>query len=172
MATLYLIRHGEPELRGVFLGLMDSPLSTAGHTQVRASLAGIEVAVTYTSPLHRARQTAEYISCAQLVEMPELRELDQGAWTGKTWTRIEAEWSELAIRKSEDWLGIAAPGGEAWPDVLRRAGEVWRRIRRGPEPCAVVAHQGINAALASLVNGTDPLHFQQQYGEIIRFEYD
>jgi broad specificity phosphatase PhoE len=175
MATLYLIRHGEPELRGVFLGQMNSALSAHGHERasgaLRGALRGVEVAVVYTSPLLRARQTAEYIGCRQLIELPDLLELDHGEWTGRTWPEIEAGWGGLARRKSADWLGIAAPGGEPWPDLLRRAGRVRERIRSGPEPCAVVAHQGVNAAIASLFGPTDPLHFQQQYGEVIRIEY-
>jgi alpha-ribazole phosphatase len=171
MATLYLIRHGEPKLRGVFLGRMDPPLSAAGHAHAKAALKGLDVALTYTSPLQRARQTAEYISSQQLVEIQDLRESDYGEWTGKTWTEIETNWPDLAHRKSADWLGITPPDGETWPELLQRIGAVWTTIRRGPQLCAVVAHQAVNAALASLITQTDPLHFAQQYGEVIRIEY-
>lgn len=171
MATLYLIRHGEPELRGVFLGRMDSPLSAAGHRDVKCGLAGIEVKVTYTSPLSRAWQTAAYLRCAETIQVPDLCELGQGDWTGKTWAEIEAGWSDIARLKSADWLGITAPGGESWDCLMQRVSKVWETIRKGPEPCAVVAHQGVNAALASLISETNPLQFAQQYGEVIRFEY-
>jgi broad specificity phosphatase PhoE len=171
MATLYLIRHGEPELRGVFLGQMDSPLSAAGHAQAKAALQSLEVTLTYTSPLPRARQTAEYLTSRQIIEIQDLRELDYGEWTGKTWTEIETNWSDLASQKSADWLNITPPGGETWNELLQRVGAVWTIIHSGPEPCAVVAHQAVNAALASLLTQTDPLHFAQQYGEVLRIEY-
>ena len=171
MAILYLIRHGEPELRGVFLGRMDSPLSAAGHFAVKSALAGLVVQVTYTSPLSRAAQTAAYLSSAKTIQVPDLCELGEGEWTGKTWAEIEAGWSDIARLKSADWLGIAAPGGESWECLVHRVARVWDTIRKGPEPCAVVAHQGVNAALASLISETNPLQFAQQYGEVIRFEY-
>jgi alpha-ribazole phosphatase len=171
MATLYLIRHCEPELRGVFLGQMDPPLSATGHNQAKATLRRVNVVVAYTSPLQRATQTAEYAGCAQIIQIENLRELHYGDWTGKPWTEIERDWPELARRKTADWLGITPPNGEAWPELLQRINEVWTIIRNGPEPCAVIAHQAVNAALASLITQTDPLQFEQQYGEVISIEY-
>ena len=171
MATLYLIRHGEPEVRGVFLGQMDPPLSIAGRMQVAGSLAEIEVAITYASPLRRARETAEYVRSPRRTIMQDLREIDFGEWTGKTWQEIEAGWSELARRKAADWLGVAAQGGESWRQLLNRIEPVWRTIRTGPMPAAIVAHQAVNAALANLIDGRDPLVFAQQYGEVTLIDY-
>ncbi|MDQ6700431.1 MAG: histidine phosphatase family protein [Acidobacteriota bacterium] len=171
MATLYLIRHGEPEQRGVFLGQMDPPLSVVGRMQAASSLEKIEVAIAYTSPLRRARETAEYVGSPQTVIMEGLREIDFGEWTGKTWREIESGWSELARLKAADWLGIAAPGGESWRQFLNRIETVWHAVRTGPAPAAVVGHQAVNAALAHLIDGMDPLVFEQQYGEVTLIDY-
>jgi broad specificity phosphatase PhoE len=172
MATLFLIRHGEPEVTGIFLGQLDVPLAAAGWAQMASALGGIAVAVAWCSPLRRARETAEAVRAEELRVVADLREIDQGEWTGKRWAEIEAGWSELAQRKSADWLGVAAPGGESWTDFLERVGAVWQLIRRGPRPAAVIAHQGVNAALAHLIDGRDPLAFAQQYGEVTSVEYD
>jgi broad specificity phosphatase PhoE len=149
---------------------MDPPLSAPGHSQAKAALADLNVTVTYTSPLQRARQTAGYIS-SKRIEVTNLRELHYGDWTGKTWAEVESHWPDLAQQKSADWLNITPPNGETWPELTERIAAVWTTIRAGPEPCAVVAHQAVNAALASLITQTDPLQFTQQYGEVIRIEY-
>ncbi len=172
MATLFLIRHGEPELRGVFLGQLDSPLSAAGREHVARNLSEIHAAVTWHSTLLRACQTAESVHSPQRIGLPDLREIDYGAWTGKTWSDIQAQWPEIARQKSADWLHVPPPGGERWPDFQARIDRAWQFIRRGPSPPAIVAHQAVNAALYHLICNGDPLVFRQHYGEMIRVEYD
>jgi alpha-ribazole phosphatase len=171
MAAIYLIRHAEPSVLGVFLGQLDPPLSAAGRMQA-AGLADVSVEIVWTSPLLRAKETAGFINSPRFVEMHDLREMDQGEWTGKTWAEIEAQWSDLAARKSSDWLGIPAPGGESWTVFLHRIRAAWKQIRSGPTPAAVVAHQGVNAALAHLIDQRNPLAFAQTYGEVSELEYD
>lgn len=171
MASLFLIRHAEPEIRGVLLGQMDPPLSRHGRIQA-AALADIQVEIAWTSPLHRATETAQFIRADRVREIPELREIDQGEWTGKSWAEVEARWGELALRKSKDWLGIPAPGGESWADFLVRVAKAWTTVRTGSLPTAVIAHQGVNAALKFLIDGSDPLQFTQQYAEVIQLEHN
>lgn len=172
MATLYIVRHGEPEIKGVFLGRMNPALSSEGLRSVASSLAGLEVEVTYTSPLRRARQTADCIATRELIELPGLQEVDFGVWTGKTWTDIEANWSDLARRKSEDWLGVDPPEAESWSALVARLQPVYAKILAGKTPAAVVAHQGVNAALTNMIDGRNPLTFSQRYGEVIRIDVD
>jgi broad specificity phosphatase PhoE len=112
------------------------------------------------------------LDARQVVAVPGLREIDHGEWTGRTWTEIEVKWADLAMRKSADWLGVTAPGGEEWTTFLDRVRAAWQGIREGPPDSAVVAHQGVNAALAHLIDGRDPLAYTQEYGEVIRLEYD
>jgi broad specificity phosphatase PhoE len=171
MPTLYLIRHGQPDVTGVLLGQMDPPLSPAGR-DAAAALCAVRVAAVWTSPLCRARETATFIPASSLTELAELKEIGQGEWTGKRWSEIEATWPDLALRKASDWLGIAAPGGESWACFLARVEQAWKIVRAGPSPAAVVAHHGVNAALLYLIQGRDPLTFTQQYGEVIEVEYD
>ncbi len=160
MATLFLIRHAEPERTGVMLGQLDPALSAAG-VQQAATLAKLTVSIVWSSPLRRARQTAGLIG-APVIELPELRELDQGEWTGKSWPEIEAQWPELAARKLENWIGIPAPEGEPWEIFVARIRTAWNRIRSGPEPAAIVAHQAVNAALLHLIEGRDPVAHSQE----------
>lgn len=126
----------------------------------------------WSSPLLRASQTAAYVTAETRNVLHELQEIDLGEWTGLTWTEIEQRWPEVALAKLGNWLGIIPPSGEGWAGVLRRADTAIRTIRAGPFPAAVVAHAGINAALAHRLNGRDPLSFEQGYGEVICVDFD
>ncbi len=174
METFLLIRHAEPAIQGVFLGQMDPPLSARGKQQT-AGLAALENDMpnmtVYSSPLRRALQTASGLRFHELVIVPDLREVDMGEWTGKQWSEIEMEWGSFARKKSANWLAVPAPGGESWKEVTARVARAWKKIRSGPAPFAVVAHQGVNAALAQVVSGADPTKFRQQYGEVTRMQY-
>lgn len=171
MADLYLIRHAEPALRGVFLGQLDPPLAGPAIAPARRALAGVRAAAVYSSPLRRARDTAALLPGNPTVTVLEdLREIGYGAWEGKTWRDVERGWPELARRKREDWLAVDPPGGEPWPDFLLRVARALEAVRRGALPAAVVAHQAVNAALAHLLEGRDPISFEQQYCEGIRFD--
>jgi len=173
MAILYLIRHGEPEIRGFFPGSQDPPLTVRGKEEVRTTLSSLTVSVVYTSPARRARETAGCVAASRLIELPGLREINYGLWSGLRWEEIGERWSALAAAKCRDWLGVPAPDGEDWADVLSRAAEVLQIIREAPAASmAVVAHQGINAALITLIDGRNSLEFVQLHGEVVRVELD
>lgn len=163
MPRVHLIRHQEPAVRGVLLGHTNPPLSLAGRDAL-GRLALLEVNVVYTSPLLRARQTAEAI-CGPLVILPDLREISFGQWDGLTWEQACQRDPKLAERKLQDWFGVTPPEGEPWTAFLARVKSAWLQIQGGPWPCAVVAHQAVNAALWQCWTGLDAACFQQAYGE-------
>jgi broad specificity phosphatase PhoE len=127
MLTLVLTRHGltdrsEPEQH---LGQrIDVSVNDAGRRQAEAlarRLAAVRFDRVLTSPLFRARETAEIIGRGATVEAdPRLKEMDYGAWEGLTYAQIEErdrearrEW-ELAPDR------LACPGGESGNDVAER----------------------------------------------------
>lgn len=171
LATLYLVRHAQPELTGTFLGQADPPLAAGALDHVGTKIAALRVLAAYVSPLRRAHETAITLPTTNVTVMPELREISFGDWTAKTWTEIEREWPVLAARKLDDWQAVTPPGGEDWTEFVARVGAAWNLIRRGPSPAAVIAHQGVNAVLANLAAGMSFLSFQQSYGEIIELTY-
>ena len=171
MSTLYLIRHAEPVLRGVFLGSTDPGLSDRGRADAERKLGAMEVACVYSSPLNRACETAQVIPCGTPpVLLDGLREMSFGEWEGLTWAEIETHYPEVAERKVHAWIAVTPPGGEAWPDFSQRVARALETVRHGPFPAAVVAHMVVNSAIAQMLNGADPLTFQQQYCEVIRCE--
>ena len=91
MAELYLVRHGQTEfnVRNILQGWHDSPLTARGREQALATRTAFEVrGVTfdhvYSSPLGRARHTAELIAgegrSIELVD--DLREWHLGSLEG------------------------------------------------------------------------------------------
>ena len=171
MSKLLLVRHGQPELSGLLLGRHNPGLSVEGRRQARESLAKVEGAVAWCSPLLRAVQTAEALSPSiprRILE--DLAEIDFGAWNGLTWDEIERRDPALSARKQRHWFDIAPPGGETWSQVLARASAALAEIRRGPFPAIVVAHLGIGSALAHLLTGIDPHGFVMEYCEIRQYE--
>lgn len=169
MPRLYLVRHAEPQITGVLLGRSNPPLSPRGREQARQLT--LDVRRIWVSSLTRARETASLLrSDAEIVPVPELDEISYGDWDGKRWDEIGQFDPELARCKLEDWTGVAPPGGESWRDFTARIEVAWARIKDGPYPAAVIAHEGVNAVLASLIDAVDPLTYLQGYLEIHEFE--
>ncbi|WP_240197696.1 bifunctional RNase H/acid phosphatase [Nonomuraea lactucae] len=135
--SLLLLRHGETPLsvERRFSGLGDAELTANGLAQASAAARRLsrepyQLDVIVSSPLKRARQTAETVarSTGLQVEVDEdLREADFGAWEGHTFTEIQRRWpAEL-----EAWLAdpqVAPPGGESFAVVARRVQRAEARL--------------------------------------------
>lgn len=154
---LILIRHGETEWneKKRFQGISDVPLSPKGAAQALALARSLEeesLAAIYTSPLIRARQTAEYLvrhhSCPVRV-LEDLRELDQGRLEGLTGEELRRDFPEFIPRWLESPGETNLPGGESLGNLQRRAWavieELWPRHRE--ETIAVVAHSFVILAV-------------------------
>ena len=166
-----MIRHGEPELRRVFLGSLDPPLTAAGRDAAIGLRRKFTAAAWYSSPMLRARQTASLIAPdATPVILPELAERRFGAWEGLAWEDIVLGWPDLAASGLSDWLALTPPGGEPWDRFVARVARALEVIRAGPLPAMVVAHLAVNAALALLLSGRDPISFHQDYCEVLKYE--
>ena len=168
MPALYVVRHGEPALRGVMLGRTDPPLSEAGRAQMRG--VHVPAALVFTSPLRRAVESAELLARgAEIVVLPDLAEIGLGDWDGKSWDEIEAMDADLARRKLEKWTDVTPPGGEPWPEFTARVQSALQVVVLRGVPAAIVGHIAVNACIAHLVAGLDPLAFRQEYGQV--YEY-
>ena len=144
--TTLLLRHGESE-RSVerrFAGREDVALTRDGVRQAKlagARLATEGVDVIVSSPLQRARRTAEAVAeatGAPLVIDEALIEADFGAWEGLTFAEAAAKWpDELAA-----WMAspdVAPPDGESFAEVAMRVlGALDRLIAGYPEKQAVL----------------------------------
>jgi broad specificity phosphatase PhoE len=126
---IVVVRHGETEWSKIrrHTGRTDIPLNQEGREQARGlvdSLAGLQFAAVFVSPLQRARETCALAGYEHRATVdPDLVEWDYGAYDGKT----NAEIQEFR----PGWLLFrdGAPGGETISDVAARAARVIARAR-------------------------------------------
>ncbi|MGV9301843.1 MULTISPECIES: phosphoglyceromutase [unclassified Nonomuraea] len=118
MATLVLVRHGESEwnVKGLFTGWVDAPLSPKGEEEARRGgellvEAGIRPDVVHTSVLNRAIRTANLaLEAADLAWLPVIRswrlnERHYGALQGKNKAQTREEFGDeqfMLWRRSYD----------------------------------------------------------------------
>lgn len=131
MGKLVLLRHGETEWSrsGRHTGLTDIPLTTLGEAAARAAadlVAGYDFRLVLSSPLQRARRTAELAGLHAEIE-PLLAEWDYGGYEGRTTAEIRAElgynWSVF----TDGVTGGVTPG-ETVEEVAARASRVLIRV--------------------------------------------
>jgi probable phosphoglycerate mutase len=164
--NLLLIRHGETDWNreGRYQGRTDVPLSAEGQRQVAAlatRLATTPIALAVSSPLARARVTAEAIVSARGIPLgfdPRLVEISHGQWEGKLASEVEQTHPELLRQwKTEPDGDLAAgPDAESLGEVTARAwaalADVASRLR-SDQTALVVAHDAVNRALLCRVLG-------------------
>ena len=126
--TTILLRHGQTEYSAErrFAGRGDIALTDTGRHQAAAAadrLAARGIDAIVTSPLQRARRTAEAVAAATgapLTVDDGLVEADFGKWEGLTFGEAAERWPD----EMSAWLAsadVAPPGGESLADAGRRA---------------------------------------------------
>ena len=154
---LWLARHGETEenAAGRILGRRDPPLSLAGVGQAEAlaeRMQEVGLAALWSSPLERARRTAELVGAAlglEPVALHALIESDRGEWEGRLVAELANESPELLAAFVAADPSFRFPGGESLAEQLQRTRSALATVAAGPLPALVVAHAGtIRAALA------------------------
>jgi broad specificity phosphatase PhoE/ribonuclease HI len=148
--TTVLLRHGETPLsvERRFAGRGDIPLTETGTLQAKAAAqrlaarGGIDLIVT--SPLRRARLTAEAVAAATgaPVEVEDaFIETDFGEWEGLSYAEAMQRWpAEMAAWMKD--TAVAPPGGESFAATSRRvlAGLDRLLARAKPGRVVVVSH--------------------------------
>lgn len=154
MGFIYLVRHGETDWneKGKFRGHADLSLNEKGKKQAQALadyFSSREVAGVYSSPLKRAKQTAEVIAraCGVPLEVrPELIDVDYGEWEGLTLEEISRVYPLLYQQWLKNPEEFTFPRG----DNVRVAGDRLEGAltslmeRHLGESIVVVAHQAVN----------------------------
>ncbi|MBM4429660.1 MAG: histidine phosphatase family protein [Chloroflexi bacterium] len=161
---LLLVRHGESlgNVAQRIQGLCDQPLTERGRTQARALaqrlLDGYEVCAIYTSPLSRARETAEIIAAlldVTVITDDRLREYDCGVVTGLCYEEVQSQYPEIARRWAEDSWHVPIPGEEGIDTFQARVLAVMGDIvsqHATKDTVGIVAHGGtLSVYLAGLL---------------------
>lgn len=161
---ILLVRHGEtgPNRDGLLLGRADPTLTELGRRQADAvarALAPLAVSGVVSSPLGRARETAEAIAgeCGLDVEVDErLVELDYGDWEGVPYADVPPDDS----RRWRSDPTFAPPGGESLAALQRRVTSWCREAFDGraadPGVLVAVSHVSPIKAATAWALGVDP----------------
>jgi probable phosphoglycerate mutase len=151
---IFLARHGETAWTrdDRFCGSSDIALSPTGMEQAERlarALRDAPISAVYASPLGRTIATAIPAAAARGLSpqlVPDLRELDFGAWEGRA--RAEVERDDAARWQSwiDDPATVAPEGGETGETVARRATPALLRLAADHpgETLLVLAHKTVN----------------------------
>ncbi|MFC1972086.1 alpha-ribazole phosphatase [Chloroflexota bacterium] len=171
MSRLLLVRHGETELNSSerYWGHTDVKLSETGQQQaerLRDCLAGEKVDAAYSSPLIRARVTAEVIILGRGLAVnpcPELREVNFGKLEGLTFNEINQLYPEVVKLWVERSPELEYPGGESLVDFNHRVGKFPARLEKHvpEETILVVAHSGALRVLMCHLLGLEVARYRQ-----------
>lgn len=167
-AELILWRHGETEYNAArrIQGRVDIPLSEVGYAQAEAAsvaLAELGISRIVSSPLQRARQTAEVLAERLGLEVEireDLIERSFGVWEGRTREEMAEGWPE-AFARWRDGGEPGVEGAETRAAVGERVGAVLRSLAEEAEseelagPVLVVSHGAAIAAGVTELLGVD-----------------
>lgn len=125
---LVLIRHGESVLGRArrYAGHRNTPMTPRGRTQIerlRARFDNLRPDLIFSSDLRRCRETAAILAPRGEIRVTDrLREIDFGAWEGRTADSCRRRDPDLFDRWMRTPERVRTPGGES-------LAQLWRRVR-------------------------------------------
>ncbi len=191
---IYIIRHGQTDQNLAFRiqGQRDFPLNETGEAQARDardkfSALGIEFDRVYTSPLSRARRTAEIVVSApgtgaqegavaeDMIPEPRLIEMDYGPYEGCDLKNLPEE----MLYFFKDFKHHPAPDGvEQLPDLVARLGSFLEDLRaqlgdtRGENILLSTHAIAMKAALEYLTPGSDGAYWSKFVKNCAVYRFD
>jgi len=162
--NLYLIRHGQTATNRaqIIQGWDSEPLNARGRRQAEltgARLAEANVGALYSSPLDRARETAEIIGRAidlHPIVIGGLREMDTGNASGLHGAQFMLRYPRLWWAWLRDDARLTFPNGDTLAEFYRRAADAIEQLvlRHRGQTIAAVSHGGtISGYLSHLIDG-------------------
>ena len=156
--TILLVRHGETawNREKIFRGVYDIPLNENGRAQaghLARALAARRIDVAYSSPLSRARETAQIALEAHgiaAIVHDGLTDFNYGAWTGLKEEVVAQRWPQEHAR----WLAAPhtahPPGGDTLQGLFDRAFACLEELaqKHDGQTVALFAHRVVNKLLA------------------------
>lgn len=135
---LYMIRHGETDwnVERKLQGMTNIPLNENGRRAAeltREGLWDVEFDVAFSSPLSRAKETAEIILAGRDVEIivdERIREVGFGSFEG-TDSRDFSEGIRLFFTQPECF--VATNGAESYESLLERECSFWNDLCANPQ---------------------------------------
>lgn len=166
MMEWWLIRHGLTEwnTQRKYQGHSDLELlpgDACGLLGLREELAGVLFSAVFSSDLLRCRQTLSFARPDLVLGSttdPRLREMNFGAWEGKTYDMLK----DLAVYRTwiDDPKAVTPPEGESWHSFQERVAEMGEELLAVSKRFAevtdnvrllVITHGGVIAMLSALL---------------------
>lgn len=128
MTRVFLLRHGETKwnIEKVFRGRSEIPLNDTGRRQAELAAAHLkpkDIHFIYTSPLSRAKETADI--CGRILDLrPVVDEhftgLAFGPWQGKPHTEIKEKFPDLYKVYKDEFHNLKLEGAETLQTAFDR----------------------------------------------------
>jgi broad specificity phosphatase PhoE len=172
VTRFFLVRHGEValnrELR--YVGAQDEALTEIGREQARQlseALRPFRLDAVYSSPLQRARVTAEQIAAPHglpVITDDGLRESAFGAWEGMSRAEVAIRYPDLLLAWEQD-PHLSPPDGESLVDLQQRVEACAERlVAIHPHSTLVlVSHAGPIKALLCATLGASPAAIRRMF---------
>lgn len=141
---VYLIRHGETDLNKckVLQGRSDTELNDYGillAEKTAEGLADVAFDAVFTSPLKRAKKTAELVARVagtgvSVTEEPRIQEISFGVYEGLCYHKDNYNIPDRAFLDFFDAPECyeAPPEGEGFTEIIARTGEFWKELVNNP----------------------------------------
>lgn len=157
---IYFIRHGETDYNKQkrYQGQLDIPLNENGISQAelaRDELAGFVFDEIYSSPLLRAKKTAEIINEKQgatLIFDDRLKEIFGGESQGQ----CIHDWPEEKIKLLHE--NPKSFGAESYEELCARVESFFKEIENSDKNILIVSHGGVYRAIYRYLNNIESFH--------------
>lgn len=168
MTEIILARHGETlwNAENIFRGRADIGLNETGLKQAELLaeyLSHLKVEAIYSSPLKRARETAQAIARYHNLGVgmaSELIDLNFGEWEGKSRQEVKEKYRELYEQWAKAPEKAKMPSGEGLEDARERAVRLVNSVIAWHSGTVVlVSHRVVHKVLICALLGLDSSHF-------------
>ncbi len=162
---LYIMRHGKTDWNAAhrLQGRTDVPLSDEGRRMAEAARVeyrDVSIDLCYTSPLLRAKETAEIVLRGRNVPIltdARLREMSFGVWEGVENSFLSPSCPINVLFRAPERYTVPVEDGESLDELFTRTGEflreeVFPRLEEGKD-VLIVGHGAMNCAIVSQIRG-------------------
>ena len=176
---VFVIRHGLTPLNKAkkVNAEVDEPLAPEGIEQAKEIVSHIPKSVTriYSSPLLRARQTADVISSARNIPITiadELTEIRMGSLAGKSWEEME-NGMELKQKHRTVQFDYRPFGGESLENVKKRLLSFFKNINKKntDHEVLLITHGGM-IRLINLLEQGESVYETEKHVSLLTFDLD